>query len=142
MQTRIHLLTSIIAATICGGCASGRPARMLTNTVAAAGGAVLGHTFGKGEILPTAVGAGAGLLTGEVLNFGAERTRQRSFETGYAAGQSESAKRRYQTLVEQQRVGPVVDDSERVRLVEVPLPERRINGPHFAPATMTLRIQD
>jgi hypothetical protein len=142
MQIRIHLLTSIVAAMLAGGCASGRSARVFTNTVAAAGGAIAGRALGNGEALPTALGASAGLLTGEVLNFGAERTRRRAFDQGVEKGRSDSAKERYAALVAQQRVGPVADISESVRLVEVPLPERRVNGLHFAPATMTLRIHE
>lgn len=125
---------------LAGGCSSGRPARMITNTIGSAGGAMLGHAFGKGEALPTAVGAGAGLLASETLNFGRESAQERNFAEGYEKGQSDSAKRKYQSLVEQQRIAAA--DDERVTLLEVPLPERRVNGVHFAPATATLRITE
>lgn len=125
---------------LAGGCASGRPMRMITNTIGSAGGAMLGHKIGNGEALPTAIGAGAGLLAGEALNFGRESAQERNFAAGYEKGQSDSAKRKYQLLVEQQRIAAA--DDERVTLLEVPLPERRVNGVHFAPATATLRITE
>ena len=43
---------------------------------------------------------------------------------------------------ERQRFAPQNDEAASVRLFEVPLPERRINGVTFAPATATLRIQE
>ena len=125
---------------LAGGCASGRPTRVITNAIGSAGGAMLGHAFGKGEALPTAIGAGAGLLASEALNYGVEASQQRTFVAGYERGQSDSAKRKYQSLVEQQRSAAA--DDERVTLLEVPLPERRLNGVHFAPATATLRITE
>ena len=125
---------------LASGCAASRPARIISDTIGAAGGAMLGHAFGKGEVLPTAIGAGAGLLTSEALGFGVEASRQRTFIAGYERGQSDSAKRKYQSLVEQQRTLPA--DDERLSLLEVPLPERQISGVHFAPATATLRISE
>jgi hypothetical protein len=140
MQTRIHLLTSIVAAVLTCGCAASRPGRIVSNVVGSAGGAIAGRALGKGESLPTALGAGAGLLTSEVLNFGIESSQKRNFADGYEKGRSDSAKRTYQSLVEQQRIGPVAAEESRVSVVEIPVPERTVRGVHFAPATATLRI--
>lgn len=124
------------------GCAGSRPGRLISNVVGSVGGAMAGHAIGKGGTLPTALGAGAGLLASEALNEGVNSTQQRSFAAGYEKGRSDSAKRTYQSLVEQQRIGLVQTDAEHVTLLEVPLPERQIHGVHFAPATATLRIHD
>ena len=142
MQTRIHIFTSIVAAMLTCGCATSRPGRIISNVVGSAGGAIAGRTIGKREALPTALGAGVGLLASEALNFGIDSAQERTFAAGYEKAQSDSAKRKYQSLLEQQRVGPVEADEARVSLLEVPLPERTVHGVHFAPATATLRIHE
>ena len=60
------------------GCATSRPGRIISNVVGSAGGAIAGHTIGKREALPTALGAGAGLLASEALNFGIDSAQERA----------------------------------------------------------------
>ncbi len=124
------------------GCATSRPGRIISNVVGSAGGAIAGHTIGKREALPTALGASAGLIASEALNLTLDSAQERTFAAGYEKAQSDSAKRKYQSLIEQQRVGPMEADEARVSLLEVPLPERTVHGVHFAPATATLRIHE
>ncbi len=137
-----RLALPLFACALLGGCAGVSPTRIIGNTVGATGGALLGHTFGKGNPLATTLGAGAGLLASETLQAGSSAAQQKSYLSGYEKGQSDTAKRQFQTLNERQRRAPHSDDAAHVRLLEVPLPERQVNGVTLAPGTATLRIQE
>ena len=134
-------LAAALAAVSLVGCASMSPTRVVTNGLAAAGGAFLGHTFGKGNPLLTAAGAGAGVLLGETLQAGSTRANEKAYAAGYEKGRSDTAKQHYQSLIEQQRQ-PAAGTDETVTLFEVPLPEREIDGAILKPGTKTLRIQE
>jgi hypothetical protein len=142
MQSRNVFLASIVACALLSGCAGVSPTRIIGNTAGAAGGALIGHTFGKGNPLATTLGAGAGVLVSEVLQAGSSTAQQKSYVAGYEKGQSDTAKRQFQALNERQRIAPQSDEAAHLRLFEVPLPERQVNGVTFAPATATLRIQE
>jgi hypothetical protein len=142
MQSRPTFLASLLACALLSGCAGVSPTRIIGNTAGAAGGAILGHTFGKGNALTTTLGAGAGVLVSEALQAGSGAAQQKSYIAGYEKGQSDTAKRQFQALNERQRVAPHADDAAHLRLFEVPLPERQVNGVTFGPATATLRIQE
>jgi hypothetical protein len=142
MQFTPRFAFSLLTCALLSGCAGVSPTRIIGNTAGAAGGAILGHTFGKGDALTTTLGAGAGVLLSEGLQGGSNAAQQKSYVAGYEKGQSDAAKRQWQALSERQRIAPQNEDAAHVRLFEVPLPERQINGVTFAPATATLRIQD
>jgi hypothetical protein len=142
MQLLRAFVLSIAASAFLSGCANLSPTRIIGNTVAATGGALLGHTLSKGDPLLTALGAGGGALLSESLQAGSSAAQQKSYASGYEKGRSDAAKKQFQTLIEQQRIAPQSDDAAHLQLFEVPLPERQINGVTFAPATVTLRIQE
>ena len=142
MHFRKAWLSSLFACALLSGCAGVSPTRMIGDTVGAAGGALLGRTFGKGDALTTSLGAGAGVLLSESLQAGSSATQQKAYLSGYEQGRSDSAKTQFQALNERQRLAPQSDDVAHLRLFDVPLPERQINGVTFAPATATLRIQE
>jgi hypothetical protein len=93
-------------------------------------------------VLTTVLGAGAGVLLSEGLQAGSSAAQQKSYISGYEKGQSDVAKRQWQALNDRQRAASQHEDAAQVRLLEVPLPERQINGVTFAPATATLRLQE
>lgn len=142
MQSRPLLLVSVLAGALLSGCAGVSPTRIIGNTVGGAGGALIGHTLGKGNPLATTLGASAGVLASEALQGLGNSAQQKSYATGYEKGRSDSAKQQFQLLNERQRTSPQAEDAAHVRLFEVPLPERQINGVTLAPSTATLRIQD
>jgi hypothetical protein len=115
---------------------------VIGDTVGAAGGALVGHAISKGNPLVTAAGAGAGVLLSETLQAGSKATARKSYVEGYEKGRSDSAKERYQSFIEKQRLGPQSVDAANVRLLEVPLPEHEQNGVIVAPSTATIRVQE
>jgi hypothetical protein len=142
MQLIPRLFLPLVACALLGGCAGVSPTRIIGNTVGGAGGALIGRTLGKGNPLATTLGAGGGVLLSETLQAGSNAAQQRSYTSGYEKGQSDAAKRQFQALNERQRIAPQSDEAAHVRLFEVPLPERQVNGVTFAPSTATLRIQE
>jgi hypothetical protein len=142
MQIRTRFALPLLACALLGGCAGVSPTRIIGNTAGMAGGAILGRTLGKGNALTTTLGAGAGVLLSEGMQAGSSAAQQKSYVAGYEKGQSDTAKRHWKTLNERQRIALETDDAAHVRLFEVPLPERQVNGVTFAPSTATLRIQE
>jgi hypothetical protein len=137
---KLIYVCSVTAAVMFTGCASTSPTRIVANTVGAVGGAVLGNALGKGNPLMTVAGAGAGVLLGETLQAGSTRAHEKSYAAGYEKGRSDSAKQRYQFLLEQQREPSGEDNG--VSLLEIPLPEREVGGVRLNAETAVLRIQE
>ena len=142
MHITIRLVFPLFACALLGGCAGVGPTRIIGDTVGGAGGALLGSTLSKGNPLITTAGAGGGVILIEALQAGSNGAQQKSYASGYEKGRSDAAKQQFQTLTDHQRVAPQADDAANVRLFDVPLPERQVNGVNLAPATATLRIQE
>ena len=136
------ILLSLFAAAMLTSCADVSPTRVIGDTTGAVGGALIGHAISKGNPLVTAAGAGAGVLLSETLQGASSAHAKKSYTEGYEKGRSDSAKQRFQSLIDKQRVGPQSSDAASVRLLEVPLPEREQNGVILAPGTATIRIQE
>jgi hypothetical protein len=136
------LLLSVFASAMLTSCADVSPTRVIGDTTGAVGGALIGHAISKGNPLVTAAGAGAGVLVSETLQGASNAHAKKSYTEGYEKGRSDSAKQRFQSLIDKQRVGPQSSDAASVRLLEVPLPEREQNGVILAPSTATIRIQE
>ena len=136
------LLLSLLVSAMLTSCAALSPTRMIGNTVGAASGGLIGSKLSKGDPLVTAASAGAGVLLSESLQAGSNASANKSYDAGYDKGRSDSAKQQFQSLNEQQRLGPQGDDRTAVRTLEVPLPERQENGVILAPSTATIRIQE
>ena len=142
MQFLSRLTLPLLACALLGGCAGVSPTRIIGNAAGVAGGALIGNALGKGNPLATTLGAGAGVLPSETLQAGSNLAQQKSYLSGYEKGQSDTAKRQFQALNEKQRLTPEAEDAAHVCLLELPLPERQVNGATLAPLTATLRIQE
>jgi hypothetical protein len=115
--------------------------RLITNTLAAAGGAALGHGLSDGDPLITAAGAGGGFLLGEALNTAQDKKTKKSFTEGYDKGRSDAVKQQYWLLVDQQKKTEGLDEGD-VSLFDFPLPDQSPDGALFHPgSTRTLRIE-
>lgn len=141
MKNAILLLPLLVSGMLTS-CAALSPTRIISNTVGAAGGALIGNKLSKGDPLITAAAAGGGALLSGSLQAGSNASANKSYDAGYDKGRSDAAKRQFQTLNDQQRFGPQGDYRMHVRSVEVPLPEREENGLILAPSTATIRIQE
>lgn len=118
------------------GCSS---TRALSDVALGAGGAYLGHELSDGNPVATAAGAAGGVLLSEGLHYAAAKASQKAYATGYDKGKSDAVKQQYWLYVSQQRQRNQVSS---VRLYPVQLPEQRIDGVTFQPATKYLRIEE
>jgi hypothetical protein len=134
-------LLSILASATLASCAGVSPTRIIGDTVGAAGGALIGNKLSTGNPLITAASTGGGVLLSESLQAGSKASSDRAYDAGYEMARSDS-KQQFQTLIDQQRTGPQLEDRAHVRLLEVLLPERQENGVILAPSTGSIRIQE
>jgi uncharacterized protein YcfJ len=135
------LFAATVSAAVLSGCSGVSPTHVATTSLAATGGALLGHSFGKGNPLLTAAGAGAGVLLGETLQAGSKASNEKAYAAGYEKGRSDTAKQHYRLLIEDQRQ-PSAGADETVSLFDLPLPEREVDGAILTPGIKTLRIQE
>jgi hypothetical protein len=132
----IGTLASALGAVLITGCSS---TRAVSDMALGAGGAILGHELSDGSPLATAGGAAAGVLVSEGLHYAAKKQSQKAYTTGYDKGKSDAVKQQYWLYVSLRRQRNRVST---VRLYPVQLPEQRIDGVTFQPATKYIRIEE
>ena len=125
-----------VGAVLITGCSS---TRAISDVAMGAGGAYLGHELSDGNPLATAAGAAGGVLLSEGLHYAAKKESQKAYVTGYDKGKSDAVKQQYWLYVSLQRQRNQVGS---VRLYPVQLPEQRLDGVTFQPATKYLRIEE
>ena len=125
-----------VGAVLNTGCSS---TRAISDVAMGAGGAYLGHELSDGNPLATAAGAAGGVLLSEGLHYAAKKESQKAYVTGYDKGKSDAVKQQYWLYVSLQRQRNQVGS---VRLYPVQLPEQRLDGVTFQPATKYLRIEE
>lgn len=128
------LLLSVFASAMLTSCAGVSPTRIISNTVGAAGGALIGQKFSGGDPLVTTASAGAGVLLSETLQAGSNASAQKSYDAWYDKACSDSAKQQFQSLNERQRLGPQLDDRTSVRLSKCRCPSARRTASSSRPA--------
>lgn len=135
-QTFGAMLGAVLVAMLLVGCSSTRP---MGGVAFGAGGALLGNQLSDGSPVATAAGAASGVLLSEGLHYLANKQSQKAFVAGYDKGKSDAVKQQYWLQVAQQREQ---SSSRSVRLYPIQLPEQRIDGVTFQPATKYLRIEE
>lgn len=122
------------------GCAG--TTRVVTDTLAAGTGAVVGHTLSKGDPVVTAASAAGGVLLGETLNFANDNNARKAYQRGFDKGRSDAVKQQYWVMVNAQKAEEGRGFDEHISLYEIPVPEQRIDGVILKPTTKTLRIEE
>lgn len=131
------ILLLFLSTLLLAGCAE--TTRLVTDTVTAGGGALLGDKLSHGNPYITAASGGAGLLVGEGLNYANNSNAKKAYSTGFDKGRSDAVKQQYWLMVNQQKA---VEDSEHASLYEIPIPEQEIDGVILKPTTKILRIEE
>jgi type IV pilus biogenesis protein CpaD/CtpE len=134
------LFLLLIATALITGCAG--TTRMVTDTAAASVGAFAANKLGNGNPLITAVGAGAGVLLGETLNYANDNHAKKAFAEGFDRGRSDAVKQQYWVMVNQQKAAEGHEFDEHISLYEIPVPEQQIDGVILKPTTKILRIEE
>jgi len=130
----------VAALTLFQGCAG--TTRVVTDTLGAGVGAVVGNKLGKGDPLITAAGAGAGVLLGEAVNYANDNHAKKAYAQGFDKGRSDAVKQQYWVMVNHQKAAEGRAFDENISLFEIPVPEQRIDGVILKPTTKILRIEE
>ena len=133
----VLLLASGCATTTTGGSASGTRDFATTAVTTAAGGYV-GAKEGDGKAKNAALGAAAGFVVGETVNYLNNRAQREAFLAGYEKGQSNAVKQQYWIARENQRRG--ADDGYEEALYEIPVPATDREGVRREPTTRIIRV--
>ena len=133
-------LLMVAALTLFPGCAG--TTRVVTDTLGAGVGAVVGNKLGKGDPLITAAGAGAGVLLGEAVNYANDNHAKKAYAQGFDKGRSDAVKQQYWVMVNHQKAAEGQAFDENISLFEIPVPEQRIDGVILKPTTKILRIEE
>src|SRR5437870_5027349 len=97
----VSLLPIVVVLLILPGCATagadsaGRTRDLATTAAATAGGAYIGAKEGDGKAKNAAIGAAAGFVIGEAVNYFNNKAQREAYLAGYEKGQSNAVKQQY-----------------------------------------------
>jgi hypothetical protein len=130
----------LLGALLLSGCAGSQ--RVLTGTVAGGMGALAGHSLGNGKPLATALGAGAGVLAGEALQYAMDNRTRDAFSAGFDKGRSDTAKNQYWIMVNHQKFAGDNTGERPDSFQEIDLPEHLENGAWRTPSKLQLHFDE
>ena len=133
----VLLLTPGCASTP-GAASTGGTRDFATTAVTTAAGGYVGAKEGDGKAKSAAVGAAAGFVVGETINFLSNKAQREAYLAGYEKGQSNAVKQQYWIARENQRRG--ADDGYEEALYEIPVPPSERNGVRREPTTRVIRV--
>jgi len=76
----------------------------------------------------SALGAGAGVLAGEALQYAMDNRTRDAFSAGFDKGRSDTAKNQYWIMVNHQKFAGDTGEGRDISVQEIELPERLENG--------------
>ncbi len=138
------LVLALAVAFLTAGCATagaesaGHTRDFATTAVTTAGGAYIGAKEGNGKAKNAAVGAAAGFIAGETINFLSNKAQREAYLAGYEKGQSNAAKQQYWIGRENQRAR--TGDGYEEALYEIDVPQTDRNGVRREATTRVIRV--
>lgn len=109
-----------------------------TTAVTTAAGGYVGAKEGDGKAKSAAVGAAAGFVVGETINFLNNKAQREAYLAGYEKGQSNAVKQQYWIARENHRRGS--GDGYEEALYEIPIPPSERDGVRREPTTRVIRV--
>lgn len=141
----IGLMMFVAVVLLAPGCASapgtssaGGTRDFATTAVTTAAGGYVGAKEGDGKAKSAAIGAAAGFVVGETINFLSNKAQREAYLAGYEKGQSNAVKQQYWVARENHRRG--TDDGYEEALYEIPVPPSERNGVRREPTTRVIRV--
>ena len=134
----------VVVALLNGGCtaAGGQSAAqtrsMATTATMTAAGAYIGGKEGSGKPKNAAIGAAAGFVVGEAINYFSDKAQREAFLAGYEKGQSNAVKQQYWIARENQK--PREDDGLEETLYEISVPPTDRDGVRREPTKRVIRV--
>ena len=133
-------LPLLLGVLLLSGCAGSK--RVLTGTVGGGLGALAGRSLGNGKPLATGLGAGAGVLAAEALQYASDERTRDAFSAGFDKGRSDTAKNQYWIMVNHQKFAGDNAGEHLGNFEEIDLPERLENGVWRTPAKLQLHFDE
>lgn len=121
-----------------GADSAGRTRDFATTAVATAAGGYIGAKEGDGKAKNAAVGAAAGFVAGETINFLSNKAQREAYLAGYEKGQSNAVKQQYWIARENQRAR--ADDGYEEALYEIDVPASERDGVRREPTKRVIRV--
>lgn len=132
----ILLLNSGCAAA--GGQSAAATRSFVTTGTSTAAGAYIGAKEGNGKARNAAVGAAAGFVVGETVNFFSNKAQREAYLAGYEKGQSNAVKQQYWIARDNQRAR--TDDGYEESLYQIEVPQSDHDGVRREPTTRVIRV--
>ncbi len=110
----------------------------LTAGATTAGGAYIGAREGNGKARNAAVGAAAGFVAGEAINYFNNKSQKEAYLAGYEKGQSNAVKQQYWIARDNQRAR--TDDGYEESLYEIDIPPTDRDGVRREATTRVIRV--
>lgn len=123
--------------TMSGGTASSTES-LLTPALTTAGGAYIGAKEDNGKPAGAVIGAAAGYVVGEGVNYLNSKSQRAAYQTGYEKGQSDAVKQQYWIARDNQRAR--TGDGYKEALYEIPVPANDVDGVRHEATTRVIRV--
>lgn len=140
----IAMLLMVVVMLLTQGCSTmnansaGGTRDFATTAVTTAAGGYLGAKEGDGKAKNAAIGAGAGFVVGETINFLNNKAQREAFLAGYEKGQSNAVKQQYWIARDNQR--PATDDGYEETYYEINVPQSDRDGVRREPTRRVIRV--
>lgn len=139
----IGMLMMVVVMLLTQGCSStgsspGGTRDFVTTATTTAGGAYIGAKEGDGKGANAAIGAAAGFVVGEMVNYLNNKSQKEAFVAGYEKGQSNAVKQQYWIARANQR--PAADDGYEETYYEIDVPQSDRNGVRREPTKRVIRV--
>ena len=140
----ISLLPLLIVLLFTSGCATaggdsaGRTRDFTTTAATTAAGAYVGAKEGDGKAKNAVVGAAAGFVVGEAINYFSNKAQREAFWAGYEKGQSNAVKQQYWIARDNQR--PSIDENYEEAYYEINVPQSDRDGVRREPTKRVIRV--
>lgn len=145
MLKALHLGPCCLAAcTLTNGCTtqsavSAGPTRdFATTALSTAVGGYVGSKEGDGKARNAAIGAAAGFVVGETINYFSNKAQREAFLAGYEKGQSNAVKQQYWITRDNQR--PSSDENYEEGYYEISIPQTDREGVRREPTKRVIRV--
>ncbi|MFT3868415.1 MAG: YMGG-like glycine zipper-containing protein [Nibricoccus sp.] len=121
-----------------GGDSAGRTRDFTTTAATTAAGGYIGANNSNYKAKGAAIGAAAGFVVGETINYFNNKAQKEAFLAGYEKGQSNAVKQQYWIARDNQR--PRTDDGYEETLYEITVPPSERDGVRREATKRVIRV--
>jgi len=132
------LMVGMAGCATSSGDSAGKTRDLATVVATTAAGGYIGAKEGHGKPEKAALGAAAGLVLGETINYFSNKAQREAYLFGYEKGQSDAVKQQYWIARDNQRAQS--SDGYEESYYKIPIPESKADGVLREPTTRVIRV--